>query len=136
MNTKRWVLASLATVVVIMVFEFIIHGILLSGIYTETATVWRTQSDMQSRMWMMWLGYVIFAPVFVYIYTQGYAAGRNGLQQGVRYGLLMGVALSAMQSLGWYVVLPIPGMLAFYWFLAGMAEFTAAGVAVGIIYRE
>lgn len=136
MNIKRWILASLATVVVILVLEFIIHGIFLSGIYNETASVWRPETEMQSRVWLMWLGYLIFAPFFAYIYTQGYVQGANGMQQGLRYGLLMGVVLSVMQSLGWYAVLPIPGMLAFYWFLAGMAEFTIAGVAVGMIYRE
>jgi len=84
----------------------------------------------------MWLGYLIFAPVFVLIYSKGYEANKGGLPQGIRFGLITGMLLSASQSLGWYVVLPIPGVLAFWWFVTGMVEAVAAGAAVGVIYRQ
>jgi len=32
--------------------------------------------------------------------------------------------------------LPIPAILAFYWFVAGMVESVAAGITVGVIYRR
>lgn len=136
MNTKRWLFASLAAFVVMMVLEFIIQGVLLADMYKQTASVWRPDTEIAGNMWLMWLGYLIFSLVFAYIYTQGYDSGKDGLQQGLRYGVAVGILLTVMQCLGWYAVLPIPGMLAFYWFLAGMVEFTAAGVAVGMIYRK
>jgi hypothetical protein len=64
MNTKRWLLASVAVLVVIMVLEFVIHGVLLQGVYQQTASVWRTQADMQRLMWIFWMGYLVFAPFF------------------------------------------------------------------------
>ena len=135
MNTKRWAFASLAVFLVLAVLEGVIHGVLLSGLYQQTASVWRSQSEIQGNMWLMWLGYLIFAPVFVWIYARGYEASNGGLGQGVRYGVIVGVLLSASQSLGWYAVLPIPAVLACWWFVAGMAEAVAAGVAVGVIYK-
>jgi hypothetical protein len=136
MNTKRWLLASLGTFAVIFILEMVIHGVLLEGIYKQTASVWRPQADIGRLMWLMWLGYLIFAPFFALIYIKGYEEGKGGVGQGIRYGVYMGFVLSASQSLGWYAVLPIPAILAFYWFVAGMVESVAAGITVGVIYRR
>jgi hypothetical protein len=136
MKTKRFALASAAVFVVFAILEGIIHGVLLADIYQQTSSIWRPENDIQRNMWLMWLGYLIFAPVFVLIYSKGYEANKGGLPQGIRFGLITGMLLSASQSLGWYVVLPIPGVLAFWWFVTGMVETVAAGAAVGVIYRQ
>ena len=136
MNTKRWLLASVAIVVVIGVLEFLIHGVLLSDMYRQTAAVWRSEAEMQKMMWVFWAGILVFAPFFVLIYAKGYEKGKPGLGQGLRYGLYVGVMLSVMNSFGWYVLLPIPLALAFYWFLAILVEFIAAGVTAGLVYHE
>lgn len=136
MNTKRLGLASLAVFGVIFILEGLIHEVLLANLYRQTASIWRPQAEMQGLMWLMWVGYLIFAPVFVLIYIKGYEANKGGVGQGVRYGLIISILLSAPQSLGWYAVLPIPGILAFYWFVASLAESIAAGTAVGLIYKQ
>lgn len=136
MNTKRWLLASVAVVVVMGALEFLIHGVLLSDIYRRTASVWRSEAEMRQMMWVFWAGILVFAPFFALIYVKGYEKDKPGLGQGFRYGLYVGVMLSVMNGFGWYVLLPIPLALAFYWFLAIPAEFIAAGVAAGLVYRE
>jgi len=136
MNTKRWLLASLAVLVVVAVLEFLIHGVLLSDVYRQTASVWRSGAEMQKLMWIFWVGMLVFAPFFALIYVKGYEKDKPGLGQGFRYGLYVGVMLSVMHSFGWYVILPIPLALAFYWFLGILVEFVAAGVAAGLVYHE
>jgi hypothetical protein len=136
MNTRRWLLASVAVLVVMMVLEFVIHGVLLQSVYQETASVWRTQEEMQRLMWIFWVGYLVFAPLFALIYVKGYEKGKPGLAQGFRFGLYVGAMLSVMLSFGWYVILPIPLALSFYWFVAILVEFMAAGVAAGLVYHE
>ena len=136
MNAKRWLLASVAVVVVIGVLEFLIHGVLLSDLYRQTAAVWRADTEMRQMMWVFWVGYLVFAPLFALIYVKGYEKGKPGLGQGFRYGLYVGAMLSVMNSFGWYVILPIPLVLAFYWFLAILVEFILAGVAAGLVYHE
>ena len=136
MNMKRWLLASVAVVVAIGVLEFLIHGVLLSNMYKQTASVWRSEAEMQKMMWVFWAGILVFAPFFVLIYTKGYEKGRPGLGQGFRYGLYVGAMLSVMNSFGWYVLLPIPLALAFCWFLAILVENIVAGVAAGLVYHE
>ncbi len=135
MNVKGWVIASVVVAVVIAVVEMIIHGVLLQSSYQQTASVWRPMSESQPMMPLMWLGYLIFAPFFVWIYAKGIEAGKSAIGQGVRFGLAFGVGLSAMSSLIWYVVLPIPASLAWAWFAAGVAVYLAAGVTAALVYR-
>ncbi len=136
MNVKRWLLASLAAFVVFGVLEFVIHGVLLDSLYKQTASVWRPEAEIERMMWLFWLSYLIMAPVFAFIYTQGYEAGKSGLAQGLRYGVYMGILLGVAHSLGWYVVLPIPGTLVVYWVISGWIEVVVAGIAVGLVYRN
>jgi hypothetical protein len=72
MNTKRWLLASLAVIVVMAALEFLVHGVLLSGLYRQTASLWRPEAEMQKMMWVFWLGMLVFAPFFTLIYVKGY----------------------------------------------------------------
>lgn len=136
MNTKRWLLASAAVLVVMAVMEMLIHGVLLSDTYKQTAAIWRPQAQMQQMAWIFWIGYLVFAPFFVLIYVKGYEKGKPGLGQGVRCGLYLGAMLSVMHSFVWYAILPIPLALAFYWFLAIFVEFVAMGAAAGLVYRD
>lgn len=136
MNTKRWLLASVAVFVVIFVLEFIIHGVILQGVYQQTASVWRTQADMQRLMWILWVGYLVFAPLFAFIYVKGYEKSKPGLGQGFRFGLYVGAMLSVLHGFGWYAILPIPLALAFYWFVAILVESIAMGIAAGLVYHE
>ncbi len=135
MNTKRLALASLAVFAVFFVVDGVVNNLLLADLYKQTASVWRPESEIQGNMWLMWLGTLILAPLFALIYTKGYEANKPGLGQGVRYGLIVGVLLSAPQCLVWYTVLPIPAVLPVWWFVAGMAESIVAGAAAGLIYR-
>jgi len=41
-----------------------------------------------------------------------------------------------LNSYGWYVVLPIPVVIACYWFAATFVQFILAGIAAGLIYRR
>lgn len=136
MNTQRWLVSSAAAFVVIFALEFVINGILLSDLYKQTASVWRPEAEIMRLMWLMWLSYAISALVLAFVYTKGYEAAKSGIGQGVRFGLYMGIFLAASISLGFYAVLPIPGILAVYWFIGGVAEYVVAGAVVGAIYKH
>lgn len=132
-NKKNCLISSLVVFIVLFVTDFLIHGILLKGIYEETASIWRPESE--SLMWLMWVGYVVFAPVFVAIYKKGYDATKKGLGQGLRFGVLIGLLMSVLPTLVWYAVVPIPVSLAVYWFLGGMVQLIACGIALGLVYK-
>lgn len=136
MNTKRWLLASVAVVAVIVAQEFLVHRVLLHEIYLQTTSVWRARADILNTMWLYGVGCLVFAPVFALIYVKGYEVGKSGLGQGLRYGVYMGLLIGVALTLGWYVVLPISATLAVYWAIAGMVEMIVAGIVVGLIYKS
>jgi hypothetical protein len=129
------VTASIAAFVVIAVIEFLIHGVLLSGVYQGAASAFRTEPEARGRFWLFYVGYLIFALFFTFIYTKGYERNRGGPTQGLRFGLYVGLMIGALESLAWYVVLPVPGSLAVYWFLSYVVMALAAGATVGALYR-
>jgi hypothetical protein len=136
MNIKRWAIASVAVLVLLLVLEFVIHGVLLQGNYQQTAAVWRPMEEMNRLMGWMWLGDAVIAVFFTLIYAQGYEKAKAGPAQGMRYGLYVGILMGASMSLGSYVTLPIPGVLALYWFIGAVVEFVAAGMVMGWVYRR
>ncbi len=136
MKHKYCLLASIAVFIAMFAVEFVIHGLCLSGIYEETAALWRSKAEMESMMWMMWLGYLIFAPFFVCIYSKGYEEGKSGLSQGLRFGALIGMMLAPMMALGWYAVLPMPKMLAIYWGAGSFIEYLLLGAVVGLVWKK
>src|SRR2546425_11543624 len=106
MNTKRWLLASVAVFVVIGVLEFLVHGVLLSGLYKQTASVWRPEAEIRQKMWIFWVGYLVFAPFFALIYVKGYQKGKACLGQGLRYGPYWGAMFSEANFFAPFGLLP------------------------------
>ncbi len=135
MNTKRWFLAGLAGFAVIAGLDMVVHGHLLMGLYQETKLVWRGE-ESHKMMWLMMLGSFLFSLAFAWIYAKGYETRKPGLAQGLRYGFLIGLLTSIFYVTIWYVVLPIPLALSIGWSLGQFADCLAAGIVVGLIYRN
>ena len=136
MNVKRCVLAGLAAAAVVFILDMIAHGHLLMGLYQQTATVWRPKAEANQKMWLMMVGQLLFGLVFAGIYAKGYEANKPGLAQGLRYGFLIGLLISISYVSVWYVVLPIPLVLAAGWVASALVDCLCAGAAVGAMYRS
>lgn len=132
MNIKRFILASIAVFVVIQVIDWLVHGVLLSGWYSQLQSIWRP--NMMDYMWLMMLGSLFFSFMFVYIFTKAYE--EKGLLEGARYGLYIGLLLFVSGMLGQYTMYPIPLGLALIWLGYGIAEMVIAGVVAAAIYRK
>ena len=131
MNVKRYFAASLTVFVAAAVIEFLIHGVLLSGAYRLTASVWRT--DMQSMAWIMWLVDLAVAFPFTYIFVKGY--GGKGVVEGLRFGAIIGVFASVPMACGMYVMVTVPFSLAVQWFVYGMIEMILLGMVAAAVYH-
>ena len=135
MNLKRVCILSLVLFAAYTTMEFMVHGWLLADMYKDTSSVWRQDPEMKSLFWLMLLGQLFFAKFFAVVFTQGYEKGKPGLGQGLRCGLIFGLLLAPVNSLIWYVILPIPVILAVYWFAAGFVEMTVLGLIAGTVYK-
>ena len=131
MNIKRFIIAGFTIFVSFQVLDFFVHQVILASAYQTLINVWRP--DMMEKMWVMTLSSLILSFLFVYIFTKGYAG--EGIIEGVRYGLLIGLFMNIPAMLNQYVVYPIPFSLVSQWFLFGTIEFILCGVIVSLIYK-
>ena len=135
MNQKKAILTGVVLAVVFAVLEFLIHGNLLSGIYHQTASVWRPEAEMKNIFWLMTIGQLFFGVFAGLIFAKGYEPRRAPLGQGIRFGLYMAFMMAPLNSLAQYVILPIPPVLAVYWLIAGFVEMVVLGVVASFVYK-
>jgi hypothetical protein len=135
MNKGRVIITGIVLSIVYLLLEYCLHGYLLKDIYMQTASIWRPEAEMSQMCWMMMAGEIIFAFFFAIIFAVGYARGKDGTGQGFRYGVLMGFLLAPVMGLSWYVILPIPGMLAVYWTVGMFVQMIIMGIVAGLVYK-
>ena len=129
---KRAILAVLMVYVVWSVLDFLIHGVMLSSLYQETAELWRPQDEM--KMGLMRIVVLMASICFVAVYALFFEKKTVGT--GLKYGVLYGVGVGVGMGYGTYSVMPLPYEMALIWFLGSVVEAAAAGALVGLIVRE
>ena len=90
MNTKKWLLGGLASLIVMLVLSFLWYQVIMGGFYKEkTADVARVQ--METTHWLaLVLGYLFLAFLMSYIYPIGYKGG-SPAKEGLRFGIIVGL---------------------------------------------
>ncbi len=129
MNKKFWT-GFVAVLVAMEILMFLIHGMLLSSAYQATKELWRP--DMQSLMWIYHVLAIIGAFFLTLIFSKGYEG--KGVMEGVRYGLYIGIWMSAGMAYGSFAMIKIPYSLALQWFIYGVIEYVVCGVILAMVY--
>ena len=131
MNTKKFLLASLAVFVTLQILDYVIHSLILGSTYDGIQELFRP--DMADKMWVMMLMSAIFSLLFVFIFTKGYE--NKGVMEGIKYGLLIGLIVHFVGSFNQYVVYPVPYGLTWKWIIYGLIELMAVGAVAALIYK-
>lgn len=129
---KRVLLGGVAVFVAWGVIDFLVHGVILKGLYEATASLWRPMAEM--KMGVMYVASFIAAMCFAAVY--GYLIRPKSLATGVKYGVLFGVGGGVAMGYGTYSVMPIPYAMALGWFLGAVADSVAGGLLVGVLVKE
>ncbi|MDF1758593.1 MAG: hypothetical protein P1U74_09905 [Legionellaceae bacterium] len=133
MNVKRFISAVISLFAFIFLYEWFVHGVLLSNIYQLTPSVWRSYDELQAYLPYNTMLMGIISLWVVFIFTRFYPEG--GCKNGVHFGVYLGI-FSAIQAIGAYFYLPIPMELPCYWFIAYLIENLLGGILIGFIYRR
>jgi len=134
MKRNRLVQATIAAFLVLAAGDFLMHGQWLRAFYDAHADWWRPASEMASRRHLVFLSEALLAALLAYIYPKGHESRGATIEQGLRFGVLMGLLLYLPALLMKHVVYPYPTELLVKWFVGGMAQVTAAGVALSWVY--
>lgn len=127
----RILIAMAAVFVAWEALDFLIHGVILQGIYASQPELWRPMDEV--KMPLMAGVTAIAAACFVLIYA--YLIQPKAAVIGIAYGLIFGIGAGASMGYGAYAMLPMPQQLALGWFVGMIVEATVAGAIVGLIIK-
>jgi hypothetical protein len=129
---KRFILAFVAAYIFIFLWGWLLNGVVLKDVYSQTPNLWRPQSEMMSLFHWIIIGQALLVFAFVMIYASGFAGG--GVRAGIQLGILLEIAAIGMR-LAIYAVQPFPGKLILYGSVSGLIEMIIVGAIVGAIYK-
>jgi hypothetical protein len=132
---KKLLFAIVAAYIVLMLTNYLVHGVWLTGDYAAIAASHRSPAGIMHRFWAMAVGQFFFAALFAYIYTQGAERG-PWIVQGIRYGILVAFLTVVPTALTEYVVYIVPYQLAIKWMIAGGIQLLILGLLVAGISTE
>lgn len=133
MNIKRYIGATLALFAFFFFYAWIVHDMLLMGLYEETRAVWRNFDEIEANMPMMMGFQFALAAWTAFAFTQLYKEG--GLINGFWFGLYFGV-FAGILTATWYLWLPVPFALCWAWFWTSVVQGLGGGLVLGSIYRK
>ena len=134
MNYGRLALAAAAAWIVDAVYGFIVYGNVLSSEFARYPGVYRPMESQGAYMPFLFAGILLAMFVASYIYAKGYEGG-NGIQEGMRFGVLIGLLMIGYDGLVNYAILNVGRRLAGSTAIAGLVEWTIAGIVIGAVYK-
>lgn len=127
---KVWIGSGIVFILLI-ILGMIIHGVLLSPVYSTMEGMMRPQAEM--KMWIIFVVDAVIAYFFTLVFSKGYE--NKGIAEGVRYGLYIGLMFGISMAYGSYASMPIPYSLALQWFLYTIAQYVICGIALAIVFK-
>ncbi len=138
MDSKRMLLAVASVFVVLVVAGFLIHALWLGPTYQamrEGGFSFRAPDALRHRLWLIWLGDLLYAILFVWVYVRG-REETSWAGQGLRYGVLMTLFTIVPSALNEYVSYSLPHMLVVKWMAAGGAVLVILGLLVAALCQK
>ncbi len=129
---KRSVIAAVLVFLAWSAMDMLIHGMILGPTYEATASLWRPMEQM--NMPLMYFVSAASAVFLVAIYAL--LVGDKSLINGIKFGVLYGLAIGIPMGFGSYSYMPIPISLAWGWFLGSLAEMVVAGAIMGAVIKS
>lgn len=134
MRLSKLTLPIISVFVLVFVYGYVVHSLLLSDIYQQTPHLWRTFEDMQSYFPFMLISELAFAIIFTLFYAYLQERLRVSLK-GWQFGLGIGAVFASIQF-GVYVYLPISFTLTLLWVVDALVEPILCGVLLSCIYKK
>ena len=132
MSKKFWI-AFPVTFILLSGFEFLLHGILLSGFYTARDKGFLPEDIMQQRMLWMFVGYFILAFLWTYFFLR-FASDKN-ITKGIHHGVSYMIFYRVPQAFIWYSLITVSGYAHLWGIVGGVVEGVIIGAVMGAIMK-
>ena len=134
MNLARVAIAALVAWVVYLGVSFVVHTFLLNDLYRQHAGAMRPEVDQHGVLPVGFVFALVGFFAFAYTYAKGYE-GSRGTQEGLRFGVLIGILICAFRVIWDHMIWPVSIQLTIAWMVEYIVEFALYGMIVGAIYK-
>ncbi|MFN0159126.1 MAG: hypothetical protein ACKVRP_13775 [Bacteroidota bacterium] len=133
MKSGKFWIAVLVAGLVVNVFDFVVHGMMLANTYMSMPDVFNQTED---PTWFV-VGDFIAVLVFAWFYDKVYASFGGGMMGGATYGLYAGVLVSFPTWIFAHLMIAgFPYGLAWTFTLLGIVWGVIAGAVLGAMYKK
>ncbi len=132
---NKFFLGWIAVFVVWMAGSVVVHGMLLRDDYLSLPNLFRPEAEAQKYFPLMILAHVVMAGAFVWIYSRGIEP-KPWLAQGIRFGIAVALMAAIPVYTIYYVVQPMPGMLAVKQMVGDGILLLIVGAVAAFVYRS
>ncbi|MCS7313107.1 MAG: hypothetical protein NZ742_09390 [Acidobacteria bacterium] len=135
MQGGRFWLSGLAVFITSVVYNLVVHGVILFSMYETYSHVFRAPTTEERNLLYLLhlLAQLVFALMFVYIFTKGYEG--RGWAEGIRYGVWVGLLIAFPAAATVVALFPLPLQWIFVWTLSGLGWTALCGLVTAAVYR-
>ena len=134
MNLARVAMAAVVAWVVYLGVSFAVHTVLLKDLYLQHLSAMRPEADQNAILPVGFFFALVGFFAFAYTYAKGYEGG-SGAQEGLRFGVLVGILICCFRLIWDHMVWPVSLQLTAAWMVEYIVEFAIYGSLVGVIYK-
>jgi hypothetical protein len=134
MNLPRVAVAALVAWIAFCAFGYLSHAVLMKDLYLAHSLIMRSQSESNAYLPLAFGVSLVAFFAFAYAYAKGYEGGR-GMQEGLRFGVLVGLMLVGFAVVWDYMTYPLSRPFFLAQVVDYIVEYAIYGMIVGTIYR-
>jgi len=134
MNYARLGLAAVAATIGDGVYGYVVYGHIIGSEFAKYPSIYRSGESQPAFLPLMFVGLLFAMLIASYLYAKGYEGG-NGMQEGMRFGVLIGLLMVGYAANVNYAQMNIGKRMAAYYALASLVEWVVVGIVIGSIYR-
>jgi hypothetical protein len=134
MNFPRVAIAAVVAWVVYLGVSFVVHTMIFADVYETHRSVMRPEDQANAILPVGFVFALVGFFAFSYAYAKGYEGG-SGMQEGLRFGVIVGILLCCFAKIWEYMVWPVSGTLLVGWMIDAIVEFALYGIIVGLVYK-
>ena len=104
---KRFLFSAISAIVLLIVFGYLVHGVLLAGDYARVPNLFRSQEEQTRYLPFVLAAQVIAGLALVWLYRLTRSSGPTILR-GVQFGLAVASLMVIPKFLIYYAIQPLP----------------------------
>ncbi len=128
---KGMVMGGVVAFIFVFLFEFVVHGFLMKGMYEATMSVWRPQAE--SNMAVMLLSQFLFAMAVAFFYP--IVGPDKECKKAIPFGFGLGLVM-AMPQIASFSYLPIPISISLAWAAASFAKALGSTFIISKVFNK